>query len=248
MLKKSCLFVLCLFFALNGQSQKREKIDPALTEDWSSKPMVMTGVPLKWDIPSDAIILLGNNTNQWRTKDTTDINWTLENGILTVKSVPVDNNIYTRMSFEDCHLHLEWRSPVVVKGTGQGRGNSGVFLQSRYEIQVLDNYNNETYFNGQAGSIYKQTPPLANVCSKTGEWNTYDIIYKAPKFDIFGNKMESGRITLIHNGIVVQNNTELAGTTEYRGSPQNRAHRGAPIMLQDHGDLVSYRNIWIRRL
>ena len=233
-----------IYESLSGQSN--EPSDPVATEDWSRKPTVLTGIKLNWEAPSDAIKLLNNNTNQWKKKDGTSIDWTYENGVLTVK--PSSGDIYSKLSFEDCHLHLEWRSPAVIKGDGQGRGNSGVFLQSRYEVQILDSYNNETYYNGQAGAIYKQHAPLANSCVKTGDWNTYDVIYKAPRFDNFGTKLESGRITLIHNGIVIQNNAEVFGTTEYIGFPKNPVHGGAPIILQDHGDLVSYRNIWVRRL
>jgi hypothetical protein len=223
-----------------------EPTDPKATEDWTSRPQIVAGVQTKWDIPSDAVILLGNTTDQWVKKDGTPIEWTFDKGVLTVK--PGSGDIVSKASFGDSHLHLEWRSPLVIKGDGQGRGNSGVFLQSRYEIQVLDNYNNETYYNGQAGSVYKQHSPLVNATSKSGEWNVYDIIYKAPRFDKFGTKLESARVTVIHNGYVVQNNTEIFGTTEYIGFPKNTMHGGAPFILQDHGDLVSYRNIWVRRI
>ena len=246
MFKTSVLIFSAIFVSQMLQGQNIEPKDPVATEDWSKKPEVISTGRLHGEIPSDAIILLNNNINQWKKEDGSANDWTFENGILTVK--PSTGDIYSKTSFEDCHLHLEWRSPLVVKGEGQGRGNSGVFLQSRYEVQILDSYNNETYNNGQAGAIYKQHAPLANVCAKTGDWNTYDIIFKAPKFDSFGNKLESGRITLIHNGIVIQNNAELYGTTEYIGYPKNPVHGGAPIILQDHGDLVSFRNIWVRRL
>lgn len=241
--------VLTFIFFFNcfaAFSQITEPTDPKATEDWSNPPKIIQGASSSDAIPSDAIVLLSQDKNQWVKKDGSPIDWTLEKGVLTVK--PGTGDIVTRSSFEDCHLHLEWRSPLVVKGEGQGRGNSGIFMQSRYEVQILDNYNNETYYNGQAGSIYKQHPPLANACAKTGDWNVYDIIYKAPVFDLFGNKMEAARITVIHNGIVIQNNTEIVGTTEYIGFPKNPTHGGAPFILQDHGDLVSFRNIWVRRL
>ncbi|MBK8625854.1 MAG: DUF1080 domain-containing protein [Saprospiraceae bacterium] len=227
-------------------AQTLEPKDPKATEDWSKPPVIIQGIKSNIDVPSDAIILLGQNKDQWTKKDGSPIEWTLENGVLTVK--PGTGDIISKQSFEDCQLHLEWRSPLVVKGEGQGRGNSGVFFQSRYEVQILDNFNNETYYNGQAGAIYKQHPPLFNACSKTGDWNIYDIIYKAPVFDLFGNKTESARVTVIHNGIVIQNNTQIFGTTEYIGYPKNMVHGGAPFILQDHGDLVSFRNIWVRRL
>ncbi|MBC7886153.1 MAG: DUF1080 domain-containing protein [Saprospiraceae bacterium] len=241
-----CIVIVFVLFTSMISAQVIEPTDPRATEDWSRKPPVITGKPLKWEVPSDAVVLLGNSTDQWTKKDGSPIDWMLEDGVLTVK--PGTKDIISKASFGDCHLHLEWRSPVVVKGDGQNRGNSGVFLQSRYEIQILDNFNNETYYNGQASALYKQSPPLFNACSKTGEWNTYDIIFSAPKFDKFGNKLASGRVTVIHNGIVTQNNTEILGTTEYIGFPKSPIHGGAPIILQDHDGLVSFRNIWVRRL
>jgi hypothetical protein len=147
-------------------------------------------------------------------------------------------------------LHIEWKSPTEVSGENQSRGNSGVYLQKRYEIQVLDNNNNDTYVNGQVGSIYKQSIPLAMASSPTGEWNRYDVIFHAPEFDIYGNRTKTGTITVLHNGVLIQDHYVLQGTTEYIGWPKNKAHGKAPIMLQDHGDnsRVSYRNIWVREL
>ncbi len=224
----------------------QEPTDPKATEDWSRKPAVIAPVETKWTRPADAVVLLDANTCLWTKTDGSPMEWSNENGVITVK--PGSGGIISSQKFEDCHLHIEWRSPLIVKGEGQGRGNSGIFLQSMYEVQVLDSYNNETYFNGQAGSIYKQHAPLFNACAKTGEWNVFDIIYKAPKFDHKGDKIDAGRITVIHNGIVIQNNAIILGTTPNVGYPKNPVHHGAPLMLQDHSDLVSYRNIWIRRL
>ena len=242
------LFLIALLLPLQTIlfSQETEIKDPVLTENWSNPPALIKGIKVTTDIPEDAIILLGRDAASWRTKEGNAVEWGMENGVLTVK--PGTGNIYSKASFGDCHLHLEWRTPAVIKGSGQGRGNSGVFLQSRYEVQILDSYQNETYYNGQAGSIYKQKAPLRNATSAPGEWNTYDIIFKAPVFDLYGSLIEKARVTVIHNGIVVQNNTEIQGTTEYIGYPKIEAHGGAPIILQDHGDLVSFRNIWIRRL
>ncbi len=239
------IFLVCSL--LSGTSLfGQEPTDAKATEDWSRKPVVISPVETKWPRPADAIVLLDPNTCLWTNTDGSPMGWTNENGVITVK--PGSGGIISSQKFEDCHLHVEWRSPLVVKGEGQGRGNSGIFLQSMYEVQVLDSYNNETYYNGQAGSIYKQYPPLTNACSKTGEWNTFDIIFRAPKFDHYGEKIESGRITVIHNGLVIQNNVTILGTTPNVGYPKNPVHRGAPLLLQDHSDLVSYRNIWIRRL
>jgi len=220
--------------------------DPVATEVWEPTAKVIT--PGKAQAPpSDAIVLFdGSNLDQWQATDSTAAKWALADNAMTV--VPKSGGISTKQSFGDCQLHIEWRSPVVVKGEGQLRGNSGVFLQSRYEVQILDNYQNKTYSNGQAGSVYKQYIPLVNACRPPGEWQTYDIIFKAPRFNADGIKVASGSLTVLHNGVLVQNHIEIMGTTEYIGLPKNKAHGKAPLFLQDHGDLVSYRNIWIREL
>lgn len=199
--------------------------------------------------PSDAIVLFdGSNLNHWVSSNdsTKPAAWPIENGILTVK--PKTGAIQTKDNFEDFQLHLEWRSPLTVKGEGQGRGNSGVFLQGIYEIQILDNNNNPTYVNGQAASIYKQQPPLVTATKPAGEWHTYDIIYSAPKFNKDGILIKKAYVTLIHNGVVVQNHQQIEGTTPYIGLPKIIPHGPGPISLQDHGDLVNFRNIWIRPL
>ena len=157
----------------------------------------------------------------------------------------------TKRNFKDFQLHLEWRVPVGITGESQARGNSGVFMQGIYEIQILDNFENETYVNGQAGSIYKQTPPLVNAMNPPGEWNTYDIIYTAPTFKEDGTYRTHPTVTVIQNGVLLQNNTTILGTTEYIGFPKVREHEEGPIILQDHGDpseAISFRNIWIREL
>ena len=156
---------------------------------------------------------------------------------------------YSNQGFGDCQLHIEWRTPAEVKGDGQGRGNSGIFLMGRYELQVLDNYNNRTYSNGQAGSIYKQLVPLANACRPPGEWQVYDVIWTAPRFNQDSTLKSPARITVIHNGVLVQNNATLWGGTQYIGIPTYDLHSDAePIVLQDHGNPISFRNIWIRPL
>ena len=167
---------------------------------------------------------------------------------MTVKDKTGD--IQTKQNFGDVQLHIEWKSSTVSTGSNQSKSNSGVFLQNRYEVQVLDNNDNDTYVNGQVASIYKQSIPLAKASSPTGEWNTYDIIYHAPKFDAEGNKTQSGTITVIHNGVLVQDHYVLEGTTEYIGWPKNNPHGKGPIKLQDHGDKsgVSFKNIWVREL
>jgi hypothetical protein len=169
--------------------------------------------------------------------------------VFTVKKGTGD--IQTKREFNDFQLHLEWLIPEGITGESQARGNSGVFLQGMYEIQILDCYQNETYVNGQTGSVYKQTPPLVNAMNRPGEWNTYDIIYTAPTFKADGTYRTHPRVTVIQNGVVLQNNTIILGTTEYIGFPKVVEHGAGPIRLQDHGDPsapISFRNIWIREL
>ena len=162
---------------------------------------------------------------------------------------PKTGDIQTRQGFGDVQLHVEWRTPVVVEGEGQGRGNSGVFLQGLYEVQVLDSYNNRTYSNGQAASLYKQHSPLVNASRGPGVWQTYDIVFKAPRFAGDGSVLSPAYVTVFHNGVLVQNHVELKGPTIYRGYPEYEAHADRlPISLQDHSNPVSYRNVWVREL
>jgi hypothetical protein len=196
--------------------------------------------------PSDAIVLFdGKDLSKWTDQKNGPAKWKIENGYMEVNGT---GNIATKESFGDCQLHLEWATPSEVKGEGQGRGNSGVFLQGRYEIQVLDSYNNKTYFHGQAGSVYKQHAPLVNASRKPGEWQTYDIIYHAPKFSDDGKVTEPGRVTVLQNGVLVQDNAEIYGGTSHMGAPKYEKHGKAPLQLQDHHNPVRYRNIWIRPL
>ena len=222
--------------------------DPKATEVWEPAPRVVT--PGKGSQPpSDAIVLFrGANFSEWvSVKDSSAVKWYINSDSSTTV-LPGSGDIQTKRAFGDCQLHIEFRTPSVVKGEGQGRGNSGIFFQGRYEVQVLDNYENRTYSNGQAGSIYKQSMPLVNACRKPGEWQIYDILFTAPRFNADGILVAPGRVTVIQNGIVVQLNTEIKGTTEYIGLPKNAAHGKGPFRLQDHGDLVSYRNVWVREL
>lgn len=235
---------LLTLISIAGAAQS--KFEPQDTEFYSPKPPI---VSLHNSIPSDAIILFdGKNLDKWEsTKELSKpAPWTVEQGILTVK--PSTGDIQTKESFEDFQLHIEWKSPEKIKGNGQGRGNSGIFLQGLYEMQVLDNNENPTYVNGQAGSIYKQRPPLVEVRAGEDMWHRYDIVYKAPRFNKDGMLISKATVTLLHNGVVVQNNTQIEGTTEYIGLPKMQAHGAGPIVLQDHGDLVHFRNIWIRPL
>jgi hypothetical protein len=197
--------------------------------------------------PSDAVVLFdGTSLDGWVGKDGGPAGWRVVDG--TMEVAPGTGDIRTRDEFGDCQLHLEWRAPAEVKGESQGRGNSGVFLMGRYEIQVLDCYQNPTYADGTTGAIYGQYPPLVNACRPPGEWQTYDIVFEAPRFE--GERLvKRGRITVVLNGIVLHHATELLGGTTHRKLPIEEAHgpTGA-LKLQDHGDLVRFRNIWYRPL
>ncbi len=241
-MKRIITLLILAGLVLNIQAQEPEE-----TEDWSRKPEVVT--PGKGSLPpSDAVVLYGGagDLDKWESEREGPAKWAAgEELTVTART----GGIKTKQAFGDMQLHIEWRSPAEVKGDGQGRGNSGVFLMGKYEVQVLDSYNSETYYNGQAGSIYKQTIPLVNACLPPGEWQTYDIIFKAPVFNDDGTKKSSGLVTVIHNGVLIQNHVEIIGTTEYRGLPKNDPHSAKlPISLQDHDNPVSYRNIWVREL
>jgi hypothetical protein len=240
--------------SLTANAQERAK--PEETEFYSPVPPVVTPGTTFSDAPSDAIVLFdGRNLDQWvSSNDSTAAKWTLADNVMTVnKSV---GDIQTRASFTDYQLHVEYRIPSNITGSGQARGNSGIFLAALpwgrgYELQVLDNYKNTTYVNGQAGSLYKQAVPLANACRKPGEWQTFDVVWTAPKFSENGILKSLAHVTVFHNAVLVQNNVALLGDTPNIGQPSYRKHGAAPIKLQAHGDKsepISYRNIWLRPL
>jgi hypothetical protein len=197
--------------------------------------------------PSDAVVLFdGRDLSRWTGKDG-EARWRVENGTMQVE--PGTGNIRTREEFGDCQLHLEWAAPAGVKGESQGRGNSGVFLMGRYEVQVLDCYDNPTYADGTTAALYGQYPPLVNACRPPGEWQTYDIIFHRPRFDAAGKVASPARFTVLHNGVLVQDNVVLSGPTAHQKRPPYEKHEDRlPISLQDHGTKVRYRNIWIRDL
>jgi hypothetical protein len=237
---------LIMLLVCIGISQAQDIKDPKATEVWSPTPTVVTPGE-GTNPPSDAIVLFdGKNLDQWVSKDGQPAKWIVKDGVFTVAKKTGD--IRTKQSFGDVQLHIEWRVPADVVGEGQDRGNSGVLLQSQYEVQVLDSYKNETYVNGQAAAVYKQHIPLVNACRKPGEWQTYDIIYKAPVFKTDGSLESPARVTVLHNGVLVQNNVEIKGPSSYIGRKPYKAHGKAPLQLQDHNHAVSYRNIWIREL
>lgn len=210
-------------------------------------PKITTGDDHFMKAPSDAMVLFdGSDMSSWKSIEGGEVPWDIADGHVTVR--PGTGDIETRDSFGSVQLYIEWRSPMNMEHEGQDRGNSGIFLQSRYELQVLDAYDNPTYVNGMAGSIYKQTAPLVNPAKKPGEWQSYNIAYTAPVFNDDGTVESPARITVIWNGVVVQNNTEILGDTPYIGLPEYTPHGDAPIRLQDHNSEVSYRSIWIRKL
>jgi hypothetical protein len=254
---KFFFLTLCIT-VMSSELTNAQQGDPKLTEVYSPVPPVVTPGKMNSDAPSDAIVLFdGKNLDQWESVNdsTKPANWNVADGIITVSKTA--GNIRTKQSFLDYQLHIEWRIPENITGSGQARGNSGVFLASTgagdggYELQVLDCYNNSTYTNGQTASIYKQSIPLANACKKPGEWQSYDIVWTAPRFNDDGSLKSPAAVTVLHNGVLVQNHYELTGQTLYIGKPFYKAHGATPIKLQAHGDKsepISYRNIWIRPL
>lgn len=235
------------YLQISTVSNAQQQGNPADTEVWDPEPIVVVtsagGKP-----PSDAIVLFdGSDLSHWQHGDGSAAGWQVDDGVLTV--VAGTGDIETSQSFADVQLHIEWRTPARIEGEGQGRGNSGVFLQKRYEVQVLDSYRNRTYANGQAASLYKQHIPLVNASKGPGEWQTYDIVFEAPGFSDDGSLLKPAYVTVLHNNVLVQNHVALRGPTLYIGEPSYRAHPDKqPLMLQDHDNPVSYRNIWIRKL
>ncbi|NRF41901.1 DUF1080 domain-containing protein [Pedobacter foliorum] len=256
-MRKSVMLATLMIAGINIVQAQDAK--PEDTEVYTPVPKVVSAMELSIAPPSDAIILFdGKNLDQWvmvedRSKPA---EWTVANKVFTVNKK--SGNIETKQSFGNYQLHLEWKVPANITGKGQGRGNSGLFLASigkgdaGYELQILDSYKNDTYTNGQAASIYKQAVPLANPTRKPGEWNTYDVIWTAPTFNDDKTVKTPARVTVLFNGVLVQDNTTLLGPTQYIGAPAYRqAHGPSPIKLQSHGDPsepLSFRNIWIRNL
>lgn len=230
------------------------KMTPEMTEWYTPEvPVVTPGTVIQgggFTAPSDAIVIFdGKDLSKWENTQGGPAEWVVKDGVVTVDKSKGD--IRTKEKFDNFQLHIEWRIPEGIQGESQSRGNSGVYLQGMYEVQVLDNYNNKTYVDGQAGSIYKQTAPLANAMRKPGEWNVYDIIYTAPVFKEDGTYRSYPYVTIFQNGVLLQNNTRINGTTEYIGLPRVVKHGAGPILLQSHGDPsapISFRNIWIRKL
>jgi Domain of Unknown Function (DUF1080) len=208
--------------------------------EWQTPPVVSPGEGMA--PPSDAIVLFdGTDLSEWDGAQ----NWIVKDGYAQVNG----GSITSKQHFGDCQLHIEWATPAKVEGDGQGRGNSGVFFMGRYELQVLDSFENPTYVDGQSGSLYKTKPPLVNASRKPGEWQVYDAIFTAPRFDEQGNLLRPGYLTAFHNGVLVQNHTEILGDTKWDVPPTYLPHgeRG-PFSLQDHGNPMRFRNIWVREI
>jgi hypothetical protein len=221
--------------------------------DQPAPPVVVPGQPSRGDhvgsAPSDAVVLFdGTNLDAWVAMDGSPTRWVMRDGAL--ECVPESGYVRTLQAFGDCQLHVEWAAPVPVKGSSQGRGNSGVFFGlTRYEVQVLDSYQNHTYADGSAGSVYGQYAPLVNAMRPPGEWQTYDILYTAPRFEADGALRSPARLTVFHNGVLIQRDVPLTGPTTWIGRPPYHSHPvKLPISFQDHGNPVRFRNIWVREL
>lgn len=225
-----------LFLGLAGRPQAAEKYEP--------KPRVVTpGEGAK--PPSDAIVLFdGKDLSMWQSDKGAEPTWTVEGGVMTVK--PKTGSIMTKQKFGDVQVHVEFATPLMPEAKGQDRGNSGVYLQGRYEVQVLDSYKSDTYIDGQCGAIYSAHPPLVNACRPPEQWQTYDIVFHRPKFESSGKMTAPGRFTVLHNGVLIQDNAEIGESTH--ASLYKDAAAEGPLLLQDHWNPVKYRNIWVRPL
>jgi hypothetical protein len=234
---KLSVVALCISSIVCTSSLLAEEYLNGIT--WEKPPIIEPGKNVG-DPPSDATILFsGTEVDEWHNGE----NWSIQDGAL----VSGKGMVTSKKKFGDCQLHIEWSAPTPAKGSGQGRGNSGLFLMGKYELQILDSYDNETYYDGQAGAIYKQTPPAVNATRPPGEWNTYDVFWTAPKFKEDGSLDAPAYITAIHNGVLLLNHFALKGDTPFNRPPEYNAHAPVgPISLQDHGNPVRFRNIWVR--
>ena len=240
------IFLLALIFILPSVLHAQ---DPEMTEDWSKPPPIITAGK-KSKPPSDATILYrkGKDLVNWQSRNGESARWKTT---LCGMIVNGTGGIISKQAFGDAQYHVEWRSPRKVdpETEGQERGNSGIYIQGKYEVQILDSYENETYYNGQAGSMYKQSAPLVNASRKPGKWQSYDIVFHAPRFHENGRLKKPATITVFHNGVLIQDHYVLKGETVYGGFPKYNTHpEKLPLLLQDHGDPVQYRNIWVREL
>lgn len=241
------LRVMLLMTIANQRPAEAQQAWPVHSTDRPRPPVVTPGTPRRTPPPADAIVLFdGRSLAAWQRGDK-PAGWKVEHGYAEV--VRGAGSIQTRRTFGDIQLHLEWAAPAVIRGEGQGRGNSGVFLMGHYEVQILDSYGNDTYPDGQAGALYGQHPPLVNASLGPGEWQSYDIIFHRPRFNPDGTVREPARATVFHNGVLIHDHQAFTGLTTHGAAAVYRVHadRG-PIELQDHGDPVRFRNIWVREL
>lgn len=247
-MKKLVLTLALLPAAALAQPGAPQLPKPELTEFWSPVPPKVEPGRAPGEAPSDAVLLFnGRDLSGWESVTGGPANWSVEQGEMVIQ--PQSGSIQTIGKFGDCQLHVEWMVPVLEPARkGQDRGNSGIYLQGLYELQVLDSYDSPTYVNGQAGAIYKESAPLVNALKPAPNWQSYDIVYYAPRFYKDGSLAEPARITVLLNGVLVQSNFALTGPTEYRGIPRYKPHGDGPLMLQAHNNPVHYRNIWIRKL
>jgi Domain of Unknown Function (DUF1080) len=254
-MNRSYFLSFATLIAFVAFSFAQNKVDPKWQiHDMSrpNPPVIDPGTPSTEEAPgrapSDAVVLFdGKDLSKWAHKDGSAAKWKVENGYFEV--VPKTGQLYTRESFGDCQLHVEWAAPSPAHGESQDRGNSGVFLHDLYEIQVLDSYENKTYADGQASAVYGQFPPLVNASRPPGQWQMYDIVFRGPRFDSAGKLLRPARVTVFHNGVLVHDNDELTGPTAHKQRPPYKVTpEKLPLSLQDHGHPVRYRNIWIREL
>ena len=250
-----CLFcVPALILILAGCAQQPQQTATPDLSAWAIHdpdrpgPNIVAPGKTPADAPADAVLLFnGSNLDSWQHANGSAAAWKLENGYMEV--VKGTGILRTKDAFGDCQLHIEWAAPAAVKGEGQGRGNSGVFLMGIYEVQVLDSYNNTTYADGQAAAVYGQYPPLVNACRPPGQWQSYDIIFHGPRFAKDETLLRPATMTVLHNGVLVQDHVTLTGPTAHKARPPYELHPlKLPLSIQDHGNPVRYRNIWIREL
>jgi hypothetical protein len=236
MKRKPLLALFTILFAATAVAWQTQEYKSGIV--WPEPPVIDPGAA--GGVPSDAIVLFdGKSLDGWENGD----KWKIEDGVATAAG----GTITSKQKFGDCQLHVEFATPEEVKGNGQGRGNSGIYLMGRYEVQVLDSYDNQTYFDGQCGAIYKEQPPMVNACRKPGEWQTYDIVFNAPRFNADGSLHTPGYVTVLHNGVLLHNHFELLGVTSYTEPARYIAHADREsLQIQFHGNPVRFRNIWLR--
>src|SRR5258708_4056517 len=245
-MRPSLRYVFVATIILVSHARAVEEQKPELTEEWTPVPPIISA-PAN-GVPSDAVVLFdGKNLDAWTPVKPGSPGWKVIDGAMVVE--PKTGDMHTTAVFGDIQLHIEFKIPTGLKTTGQDRGNSGVFFMGLYELQVLDSYENTTYVNGQAGSVYKQHPPLVNASRPPGEWQTYDAVFIAPRFAADGSVLKPAYLTVFHNGVLVQCNVAIRGFTRYRGYPEYKAHAAKlPLELQEHNHRVAFRNIWVREI